>query len=104
MYTVFSLKKARTKKCPELNFASAAVAVDFSNMATSSSASWSRFSQPSNFVNGYVWGEGISVLVASLLIWSITKSSKPNQKTNDRIREQNEHDPGKVAHTRQFPN
>ena len=30
-------------------------------------------------------GEGISVLVASLLIWPITQSSKPNQRTNDAI-------------------
>ena len=28
-------------------------------------------------------GEGISVLVASLSIWPITQSSKPNQRTND---------------------
>ena len=28
-------------------------------------------------------GEGIRVLVASLLIWSITQSSEPNQRTND---------------------
>ena len=35
-------------------FASAAVAVDFSHMTASSSASWSRFSPPWNFVNGHV--------------------------------------------------
>jgi len=35
-------------------FASAAVAVDPSNMTASSSASWSRFRPPSNFVNGHV--------------------------------------------------
>jgi len=35
-------------------FASAAVAVDFSHMTALSSASWSRFSPPSNFVNGHV--------------------------------------------------
>jgi len=35
-------------------FASAAVAVDSSHMTVSSSASWSRFSPPSNFVNGHV--------------------------------------------------
>ena len=35
-------------------FASAAVAVDSSSMTASSSASWSRFSPPSNFVNGHV--------------------------------------------------
>jgi len=35
-------------------FASAAVAVDSSYMTESSSASWSRFSPPSNFVNGYM--------------------------------------------------
>ena len=35
-------------------FASAAVAVDSSGMTASSSASWSRFSPPSNFVNGHV--------------------------------------------------
>ena len=35
-------------------FASAAVAVDSSCMTVSSSASWSRFSPPSNFVNGHV--------------------------------------------------
>jgi len=37
-------------------FASAAVAVDSSHrpMTASSSASWSRFSPPSNFVNGHV--------------------------------------------------
>jgi len=34
-------------------FASAAVAVDSSHMTASSSASWSRFSPPSNFVNGH---------------------------------------------------
>ena len=28
-------------------------------------------------------GEGIIVLVGSLLVWSITQSSKPNQRTND---------------------
>jgi len=35
-------------------FASAAVAVDSSHMTASSSASWSRFSLPSNVVNGHV--------------------------------------------------
>jgi len=35
-------------------FTSGAVAVDSSHMTTSSSASWSRFSPPSNFVNGHV--------------------------------------------------
>jgi len=35
-------------------FASAAVAVDSSHMTASSSSSWSRFSLPSNFVNGHV--------------------------------------------------
>jgi len=35
-------------------FASAAVAVDSSDMTASSSASWSRFSPPSNFANGHV--------------------------------------------------
>ena len=35
-------------------FASAAVAVDSSRMTASSSASWSRFSPPSNFINGHV--------------------------------------------------
>ena len=35
-------------------FASAAVAVDSSHMTASSSAAWSRFSPPSNFVNGNV--------------------------------------------------
>ena len=36
-------------------FASAAIAVDSSHMtASSSAASWSRFGQPSNFVNGHV--------------------------------------------------
>jgi len=35
-------------------FASAAVAVDSSHMTASSSISWSRFSPPSNFVNGHV--------------------------------------------------
>ena len=35
-------------------FASAAVAVDSSHMTASSSASWSRFSPPSNFVNGHM--------------------------------------------------
>ena len=35
-------------------FASAAIAVDSSHMTVSSSASWSRFSPPSNFVNGHV--------------------------------------------------
>ena len=34
-------------------FASAAVVVDSSHMTASSSASWSRFSPPSNFVNGH---------------------------------------------------
>jgi len=34
-------------------FASAAVAVDSSHMTASSSASWSRFSPLSKFVNGY---------------------------------------------------
>jgi len=37
-----------------LYFATAAVAVDSSHMTASSSASWSRFSPPSNFVNGHV--------------------------------------------------
>ena len=37
-----------------VHFASAAVAVDSSHMTASSSASWSRFSPPSNFVNGHV--------------------------------------------------
>ena len=35
-------------------FASAAVAVDYSRMTASSSASWSRFSPPSNFVNWHM--------------------------------------------------
>jgi len=35
-------------------FASAAVAVDSSHVTASSSASWSRFSPPSNFANGHV--------------------------------------------------
>ena len=35
-------------------FASAAVEVDSSHMTVSSSASWSRFSPPSNFGNGHV--------------------------------------------------
>ena len=34
--------------------ASVAIAVDSSHMTASSSASWSRFSPPSNFVNGHV--------------------------------------------------
>ena len=37
-----------------VHFASAAVTVDSSHMTASSSASWSRFSPPSNFVNGHV--------------------------------------------------
>ena len=36
-------------------FTSAAVAVDSSHMTASSSTSWSRFSPPSNFVNGHVY-------------------------------------------------
>jgi len=40
---------------PIIYFASAAVAVDSSHMTASSSASWSRFSPPSNFVNGHAW-------------------------------------------------
>jgi len=36
------------------HFAGAAVAVDSSRMTASSSASWSRFSPPSNFVDGHV--------------------------------------------------
>jgi len=41
---------------PELHdyFVSAAVAVDSSHMTALSSASWSRFSPPSNFVNEHV--------------------------------------------------
>ena len=35
-------------------FASAAVTVDSSHITASSSAPWSRFSSPSNFVNGHV--------------------------------------------------
>ena len=35
-------------------FAGAAVAVDSSHTTAPSSASWSRFSPPSNFVNGHV--------------------------------------------------
>jgi len=35
-------------------FTNAAVAVDSSHMTASSSASWSRFRPPSNFVNGHV--------------------------------------------------
>ena len=35
-------------------FATAAVALDSSHMTASSSASWSRFSPPSDFVNGHV--------------------------------------------------
>ena len=35
-------------------FASAAVTVDSSHMTASSSALWSRFNPPSNFVNGHV--------------------------------------------------
>jgi len=35
-------------------FVSAAVAIDVSHMTASSSTSWSRFSPPSNFVNGHV--------------------------------------------------
>jgi len=35
-------------------FSSAAVAVDSSHMAVSSTTSWSRFCLPSNFVNGHV--------------------------------------------------
>ena len=35
-------------------FPSAAVGVDSSHMTASSSASWSRFSPPSNFVNGHM--------------------------------------------------
>jgi len=38
----------------QIYFASAAVAVDSSHMTASSSISWSRFSPPSNFVNGHV--------------------------------------------------
>jgi len=38
----------------KIYFASAAVAVDSSHMAASSFTSWSRFSPPSNFVNGHV--------------------------------------------------
>jgi len=44
---------------------------------------------PHRVTSGVYWiyyhnkGEGISVLVASLLIWSITQSSKPNQRTSD---------------------
>ena len=37
-----------------IDFVSATVAVDSSDMAVSSSASWSRFCPPSNFVNGHV--------------------------------------------------
>ena len=36
------------------HFASAAVVVDSNHMTASSSASWSRFSPPSNFINGHV--------------------------------------------------
>ena len=35
-----------------------------------------------NYFNHH-WAEGISILIASLIIWSITQSSKPNQRTND---------------------
>jgi len=35
-------------------FASAAITVDSSHMTASSSTPWSRFSPPSNFVNGHV--------------------------------------------------
>ena len=37
-----------------IHFASAAVAVAYSHMTASSSASWSRFSPPSNFVSGHI--------------------------------------------------
>ena len=40
--------------CCGTYFASAAVAVDSSHMTASSSASWCRFSPPSNFVNGHM--------------------------------------------------
>jgi len=43
-------------------FASAAVAVDSSHMTASSSASWSRFSPPSNFVNGHVNGLSLATI------------------------------------------
>ena len=39
---------------PQLYFVSAVVAVASSHMSSSSSASWTRFSPPSNFVNGHV--------------------------------------------------
>jgi len=35
-------------------FANAAVAADYTHTTASSSASWTRFSPPSNFVNGHV--------------------------------------------------
>ena len=49
-------------------FASAAVAVDSSHMTASSSASWSRFSPPSNFVNGHA-----STMVYGLSLATINK-------------------------------
>ena len=45
---------ARRNRAKFIYFASSAVAVDSSHMTALSSASWSRFSPPSNFVNGHV--------------------------------------------------
>jgi len=52
---LFGRGRQRCGLClPIIYFASAAVAVDFSHMTASSSASWSRFRPPSDFVNGHV--------------------------------------------------
>jgi len=52
-----------------------------------------------------LWGEGISVLVTFLLIWSITHHAGQTRELMmppaDRIREQNGQDPDRVTHTRQ---
>ena len=47
-------KHEKAMKYVTYYYASAAVAVDSSHTTASSSAAWSRFSPPSNFVNGHV--------------------------------------------------
>ena len=46
--------KLGNKSCKFMYFARVEVAVDSSHMTALSSASWSRFGPPSNFVNGHV--------------------------------------------------
>ena len=65
----------------QIYFASAAVAVDSSHMTASSSISWSRFSPPSNFVNGHVsMLQTVNAAWCSVMFWHMLRKRAYTEK------------------------